>query len=155
MSLGSSENDHYLRITADGKPHVLSYEELAAAEVAGEDDVEREKRLQKEVVVGKEVEDARHRMLAAGYEEKLRAADGGSKSGRMPRPLGKRAAAGAPAAGFFSSLLGGSLLGGGGIPEDTVGEEKDEGSDGQLSGSGSESDSDMEYLDREGDERTL
>jgi hypothetical protein len=98
-----------MRITPHGKPHVLSYEELAASERLQEDDLAAERRLQKEAV-GKEEEDLQHRIMAAKYEValKAKALSSSSSSPVTNGPLGTIGEDNSDSGSGFGSDLGDS-----------------------------------------------
>jgi TPR repeat protein len=102
-------SDQYMRITPHGKPHVLSYEELAASERLQEDDLAAERRLQKEAV-GKEEEDLQHRIMAAKYEValKAKALSSSSSSPVTNGPLGTIGEDNSDSGSGFGSDLGDS-----------------------------------------------
>jgi hypothetical protein len=79
--------DQYLRITPDGKPHVLTHAEAAAAARLGDDERAAERRMQKEAA-GKEDDDLRHRLLAAKYEAALKETAAAALGSTTGGPLG-------------------------------------------------------------------
>jgi hypothetical protein len=79
--------DQYLRITLDGKPHVLTHAEAAAAARLEDDERAAERRLQKDAA-GKEDDDLRHQLLAAKYEAALKESTAAALGSTTGGPLG-------------------------------------------------------------------